>query len=514
VAVQIGARLVRAVEVEVRDGSARVLKRGSAPSPPEIWSFLRERRDELASAIKSALASGGISTTKVTTSLPRRLVTLKYAQLPQGDAEQIASMVMFEAQPYVPFPLDEVVLAHQVVGDDSVDMATVMIVAARNTLVEDLLAGFDKAGLEVSSISVSSLGLAEHAASSSSPVGLVGIFDDDVDVCVASAGKVLFTRASTLNSSSPEMRIERVASELAISLSAYRNEYRAQPVSHIYVAGDADDVERLQTMVPAGLGANVSRLSGSLLPANDAEAIQFAEAIGLAVSGSGQGITSINLTPASRIEMKAAAKKRVQSTFAMAAAVIVIGLVGFKGVTWLNASRAENLAATKENTRLAAAETALKKSKEENQRVQTTYVTLTSSMPGNKPVVDLVKAVSDAVPPGSGIYLSQLSFERGAAISIHGAATKETAATELVLALQAGGAFRDVRLTYLGDAETASVTALMKPNAEKPKLRMSFTIACKMKGDEPVPINLTGATVKTTTNATSQPAATTQEARR
>jgi len=479
VAIDIGGTVVRAVEVEKRGAEARLLKRGTASLSPGCWDDLAGAREPLAQAIRSALSAGGIATTEVVAALPRRLVTLKYARLPHATPEQIRGMVQFEAQQYIPFPLEEVVLDHQIVSDETDEMTTVMIVAARRAVVEDLLAVFDRAGLEVTRLTVSALALAEHAQNGGVPVGLLDVELGEMDLAVVSAGRLLFTRAAALPGTASGL--EALAGEVARSLTAYQNEYRAQPVSRLLVAGPTEELTRIEETLADLLEVPVSRMNGRLLPSADPDALGYATALGLALAADGQGISRVNLIPASRQERKVAARRRAH-TLAAAIALVVVALFA---VVWvrqsLAAQRAERVQAVRENGKLEAVQAAHKRVKAERERVAKTYETVAAGLARDRAAVDVLKALSDAMPKNRDLYLTQFTFERGGTITIHGNARTEVAATDLVLALQASDAFSEVRLGYLGDAqaETLQTAAL---TAVTPGAKMSFMVTCKLRG--------------------------------
>jgi Tfp pilus assembly PilM family ATPase/Tfp pilus assembly protein PilN len=491
VAIDIGPAAIRAVEVQVGGDDARILKRGSAPLPPGVWEDLAGQRDALALALRAALSAAGIAATEVAAALPRRLVTLKYARLPHGDAEQIAGMVLFEAQQYIPFPLDEVVLDHQIVSDETDEMTTVMIVAARRPLVEDLLAAFDKAGLEVVRLSVSALALAEHGQGSAVPMALLDVEAGEMDLAVVSAGRLLFSRAASLGGAAlNDGGGQRLAGEVARSLTAYQNEYHTLPVSKLLIAGAPNDLPILESSLGALLDVPIGRLNGKLLPSSDPDALAYATAAGLALESAGTGVSRINLIPASRTEKKVAAQKRVHGLMGLAAAVAALAVGGYFLQQSLEAGAKQHAEAVKQNDRLNLAKTVLQRTKGEHDTVAKTYNIVSFGMGRQKPMVDVVKAVSDAVPKNSGIHLTQLAFERGTNLALHGSARDESAATDLVLALQTSGAFRDVRLNYLGDSQAETIgmqTANSAAAKNKAPSSMSFLVTCRVIGAEPRP---------------------------
>ena len=481
-------RAVRVVEVDLSGPDPRVLKRGAAPLPAGYWEEMATGRDALTQAIRAALSAAGIVTTHAVAGLPRRFVTLKNARLPHADPDHIRGMVQFEAQQYIPFPLDEVVLDHQIVSDETDEMTTVMIVAARRLLVEEFLAAFDRAGIEVTRLGVSALALAEHGASSTLPLALIDIDTGEMDMAVVSAGRPLFTRAASLGEGG-EIDAQRLGAEVARSLGAYQNEFRAFPLSKVLIAAAPAALAEMEAALGGFLDVPVGRMNGQLIPASDADALSYATATGLALEQAGGGISRINLIPSSRIERKAAAKRKTNTLAGVVAAAVVIALGIMFLMQQLRAQSIERAQAEKENRKLALATSAVADIKTKHDKLVLDYKNVAAGLNRNIVTVDLIKAVSDAVPKTGGVYLSQLTFDRNGTLAIHGIAKSETAATDLVLALQGDGPFLNVSLNYLGDAQTealpgAATTVANNAGKPKPGEKMSFLVVCKV----PVPV--------------------------
>ncbi len=497
-AVELGPTAVRVVEVEITGASVRLLKRGIAPLPAGCWEDLPAMRDRVAQAIRTALSGAGITASHVVASLPRRVVTLKYAKLPHAEPDQIRGMVQYEAQQYIPFPIDDVVLDHEIVSDETDEMTTVMIVAARRSLVEELLAAFDSIGIGLSRITVSSLGLAEHAQDNPMPVALLDVSPGSMDMAVVSDGRMIYSRSAALAESNGSGEIDAgafLAGEVARSLAAYQTEHRGKSVSGVQIACPPGDAAALQASLEGLLEIPVTKVHSSLLAAGDVEALAYATSIGLAASADVAG-NRLNLIPRSRAEKKLVAKRRAQT----GAGMIVAAIAALAAIVFISHSlseqRLENSRAFKENQRADTAQQAVNRVKVSHDKLVRTYQTLIGGLDRKTPVVEVLKSVSDSVPNNGGIHLTQLSVERTGTISLHGNAKNETAATDLVLALQGAGPFTEVRLGYLGDAQT-EVTGPGAPGAAaapkaKPGENMTFIVTCKMRQTEVPQIALAG----------------------
>src|SRR5205085_10841330 len=105
--------------------------------------------------------------------------------------------------------------------------------------------------------------------------------------------------------------------------------------------------------------------------------------------------------------------------------------------------------------------------KRKHEEVARTFDTDARGLARETPAVAIIKAASDSVPKEGGIYLTQLNFERNGAVTIHGNAKTQLAATEMVGALQKSGLFTSVRLGYMGETQSSEAAPAPAP-AEKP----------------------------------------------
>jgi len=484
-AVELGATAIRVVELEGTGSEARVARRGAASLPPNAWNDLAANREAFVAAIQSAMASAGSAARAVVACLPRRLVTLRVAQLPAGSPEQMRGMVTFEAQQYIPFALDEVVLDYQLLSEPLSDFAsgegdnleTVLIAAARRSLIADLLAIFDRAGLELLRLSVSALALAENARDALEPTALIALEPGAMDVVVVANGRLLFTRATSLSTAgrSEEAARARIVEEAVRSFTAYQNEFRASPLAHVHLAGASaagTEGEALLRALSEVLEIPVTRLESRLLPPGDPELPSYVTAIGLARQGR-DGRHLVNLVPDERVARRAQeARRRAQIMAGVAAAVVVIAAVVWTGVS-LRAQRRLRAEAVTANAKLNEVNSQLEARQRNHDRLAALDAAVSAGLDRRHPVVDVLAAVNMALPKSAVIWLTQFEFERGGLLTLHGNTRSASAATDLVLSLQQSGAFTDVRLGYLGDAQedrtpTPQASGTAAPSAETP----------------------------------------------
>ncbi len=480
VAIDLGATAVRVVEVEWAGGdgdSGRIVRRGSAALSAGAWSGPGASRETLANAIRVALSTAGITTKFAVASLPRRLVTVRFARLPHAPPEQLREMVTYEAQQYVLFPLEEVILDYHAFPNDSgvggEDLDTILLAAARRTLIADVMGAFDSLGIELKQLSISALALAEHIRESIDTTALIDVEPGELDVAIVSNRQLLFTRASALDMQAlaADVSTQRTAEEIGRSFTAFQNEFRGKPLSHIMLAGASAvgaSADLLDSALASMLTMAVLPLQSRLLSAGDPEARSYSTAVGMAMQTRSGSIAPINLVPSERAERKAKAartsQKRVALVAAIAAGIVALVLVR-NSIAQRSALAAKTLAANTAYNAVKARFDAEQRSHDETVRL---IGDLTHSLDRAHPTVDVLVALDAAMPHATDIWLTQLSFERGGLMTLRGETKSTIAATELVLAMQRSGAFVNVRLGYLGDAQDTGSSAGKSANTAAP----------------------------------------------
>jgi len=141
-------------------------------------------------------------------------VIIRNIDMPDLSEEELLSAVQFQAQDYIPIPVDEVVLDAQIIGrreaPDGTVRQEVLLVAAQRTMIMNLLSAVRKAGLKVLGIDVASLALmralvpqAPYVGDDESSVachGLVDISSSVSTLAVAVGDTLRFTRMINFSS--------------------------------------------------------------------------------------------------------------------------------------------------------------------------------------------------------------------------------------------------------------------------------------------------------------------------
>ena len=471
IAIELGTTAVRVMEVQWGgDGDGQILRRGSASLPASFWQDPAGQSTALSNAIREALLSAGVTGKTVVLSIPRWLVTLRFARLPHAPAEQMRGMVQFEAQQYILFPLEEVVLDYcpveDFIGGD--DLQPVLLAAVRRPVVQAIMGACERNGLEVSQITVSSLALAEHLRGTIETTALIHVEIGVVDVAVISNRQLLFSRSSQLDMiHSSEFANQRLREEIARTFLAYQHEFANRPIQEVQLSGEGlSQGTSLESLVQEVIEIPVRRLRARLLPPN--EVGNFSITAGSALQSLSAGQERVNLLPTEGAERKAEASRKRNNTLAVAVGVVVV-----VGAVWGINSQLKAQEKGARELKSISAELDDKKSQAETRRrvydnTKSIVGDLEQGLGRKHPIVDVMVVISKALPSSAEAWLTQMSFERAGTLTLRGESKSESAATDMVIALQKTGAFSEVHLGYMGDAQGVNSQNAVQGNMPKP----------------------------------------------
>ncbi len=460
VAIELGTSVLRAVEIGwTGSQEGQVLGKGQANLPPQFWQNTSQQPAYLTSAINEALGNGRIGGKSVTITLPRHLVTVRYARLPHAEPEQMRSMVTYEAQQYILFPLDEVILDYCTLPEPAMgdELQTVLLVATRRSLVQEIVASCDRAGRQVDRITVSSLALAEHLHSMTEPTALVHFDAGTLEMVVVSNRAVIFSRSALVDPNGTRLR-----DEVLRTFVAYQNEQGSLPLAQVRVSGDAS---QLVPLLRDLLDVPVEPLRARILAPTDSTAL--AVAVGASLQGSTESIGSINLVPTERAEKRAEGMRRRNNALALTVGFVAVASSVLFVKKQLDAQERDMRTRKQANKDLQDVTERLTIRKKMVENDLSLKRDLEEGLARKHPVVDILVAISRALPTTGETWLTQLSAERSGTITLRGDTKSEAAPTEIVLALQQTGGFSEVHLGYLGEAQTSSA----KPSPTKPPVQ-------------------------------------------
>lgn len=165
-------------------------------------------------AIKNLWRSVGLRSKEVSIGVSNQKVIVRLIDLPFMDKDELAGAIQYQAQDYIPIPVEDAVLDFQILGDymtpSDEHMMEVLLVAAQRDMIANVVAAVEGAGLRLASIDVTAFALvrallgtetswlATEFNDPSQALGVVHISSGLTTIVVLERGIPRFTRVSSL----------------------------------------------------------------------------------------------------------------------------------------------------------------------------------------------------------------------------------------------------------------------------------------------------------------------------
>ncbi|MCX7765414.1 MAG: pilus assembly protein PilM [Candidatus Sumerlaeia bacterium] len=169
-----------------------------------------------ASTLQQAFKQARLKPGKVTLLVPKNLVTTRLVQLPSTDPDEVTKMDRFEAGRHIQFNIERHMLSHHILEVDELKGSTVLIAAADSSVFQDMIDVINDAGLKLTTVEVSTLGLYNYylfirrqssqivSSAVSEPTSdkfstaLINIGSLTTDIVITQDGKMLFNRSCSV----------------------------------------------------------------------------------------------------------------------------------------------------------------------------------------------------------------------------------------------------------------------------------------------------------------------------
>ena len=175
IGLDVGKSSIVGVQIAGRSPNA-VLKAYHERPLPEGVMFDGEVVDPVAlgGELKAFMRESGMKGKLVYIGVGNQKVIVRQIEVPEMGEEELRGAIEFQAQDYIPIPVEEAVLDFQVVsrytGEDGVGKQQVLLVAAQKDMIQQFLEAGKRAGLKVAGIDVTAFALIRALAT---PVSFV-----------------------------------------------------------------------------------------------------------------------------------------------------------------------------------------------------------------------------------------------------------------------------------------------------------------------------------------------------
>lgn len=201
VGIDIGSSSIKVISLSGQGKKVSLKSVGAvAYSGPEIDPNMKDEKEmsKMAELIKKLLKDAKINDKDVLLALPETQVFTRVMQFPLLNDQEIASAVKWEAEEYIPIPLAEAVIEHQILErkeDASPPSVMVLIIAVMRALVERYVQILEMAGLNCVGVETELISMTRALAPEKGTVMMVDFGANSTDMAIAKDQQLYFTRS-------------------------------------------------------------------------------------------------------------------------------------------------------------------------------------------------------------------------------------------------------------------------------------------------------------------------------
>ena len=208
IGVDVGAGSIKVVSVR-KDGKKFFLESlGETRTPKVDW--IKEGGKgkavaRVAQALKSLLSDLKVKQKQAVTCLPEDEVVSRLIRLPPLKDAEIKDALKFEAETFVPYPLDKVSIDYEVVDEDDAGRLTIFAIAARNEVVASFIKLFKMVGLELMALESPAVAIRRavtHSVKTGTNMVIMDMGEKYSDVVSLNKKKIVFTRSLSMGGES------------------------------------------------------------------------------------------------------------------------------------------------------------------------------------------------------------------------------------------------------------------------------------------------------------------------
>lgn len=149
--IDIGAQSIKVLELSHSGGSTTVLSAGVVSVPRVVFNQ-NQIQDNIAitNLLGKLVKETGIKADEVTLALPETQVFSRVIQVPKLSKQELASAIKWEAEQYIPMPLDQVNVDYTILGDGKevkADSMDVLLIAAPKSMIDTYIQFMDSVDL-------------------------------------------------------------------------------------------------------------------------------------------------------------------------------------------------------------------------------------------------------------------------------------------------------------------------------------------------------------------------------
>lgn len=200
VGIDIGSKTIKIVELVKSGNKIRLKASGIVVHKGKTPDIAKEEKDmvEVSEAIKKLYKEAKISSRDVAIALPEAKVYTRVIKFPPLTDSEIASAVKWEAEQYIPIPMNEAIIQYQVIErreDLSPAQVSVLLVAAQKAMVDKYARCIEMASVNLVAVETELMSLVRSLAPNEGTVLLVDFGARSTDIAIAKNSQLMFSRS-------------------------------------------------------------------------------------------------------------------------------------------------------------------------------------------------------------------------------------------------------------------------------------------------------------------------------
>lgn len=200
VGLDIGSKTIKMVELAKDGGKWKLRSSGIVGYSGNSIEHMKDEKEltALSGLIKKLHKESNVSSKEIAISLPEPQVFTRTIKFPLLTDQEVASAVKWEAEQYIPIPINEAIIQHQILErreNTSPPEVLVLLVAAPRILVEKYVKATQTAGLTVVAVETALMALVRSLAPADQTVLLVDFGARSTDIAIAKNGLLSFSRS-------------------------------------------------------------------------------------------------------------------------------------------------------------------------------------------------------------------------------------------------------------------------------------------------------------------------------
>ena len=233
--IDIGSHSIKLIEIGREKELATLLSAGSVPTPTKaLSSNVAADSEAVAFVIKQLVRDTGAKSEKVNIALPESQVFTRVIEVPQLSNRELTSAIQWEAEQYIPLPLDQVNMDFTILRDAKTTAngkMEVLLIAAPKILIERYMTILELADLTPmfaeTEVVASSRAIAASVSSLKNIV-LISIGAQTTEITILHGGVIAFTRSISAGGEALSRALSQSLDFTVVQAEEYKKTYGLQ----------------------------------------------------------------------------------------------------------------------------------------------------------------------------------------------------------------------------------------------------------------------------------------------